>query len=71
MPFLIIIFLLPQAMMEAVRLKDWRIRAKGTFQLPLPIGYPIFQRVTFVSYRTKKVQVIRHNQIIAHEPGLG
>jgi hypothetical protein len=58
-------------MMETVGLQGWRIRAKSAFELAFPKGYPVLQRVILVLQCTEKMNVIRHDHVISHEPSVG
>ena len=70
-PLLRISFPISQTMVPPTRLKPPFLPAMFAAEFPFPIGDPFFHRAIQISWRTKQVQVIRHQQIIAHMPGCG
>ena len=80
-PFLGVALAIAQAMMPAARLKlpfrwgeRWGERTRELFvfqrELALPVGNPRLNRESQIVWRAETVKMIRHQQIIAHEPSL-
>jgi hypothetical protein len=75
-PFFRIIFTITQTMMPAARLKfpcrRWGESPRRPFvfqtELTFPVGNPSFNCKMQIPWRTKQMQMIRHQQIIANQP---
>lgn len=78
-PLLGIILTITQPVMPSTRLKfpfchsvRWGERPREPFmfqrKFPLPVGNPRFDGEMQISRRAKQMQMIRHQQIIAHQP---
>jgi hypothetical protein len=52
-------------MMKTVRLKKWLVRFQTPPQAALPECHPCLDLMIFVGWRTKQMDVVRHEQIKA------
>lgn len=67
LPFLRVIFAITQPVMKSSGLKSPNVRVASGKAI-LPKADPAFDGKFQIARRTKQMQVIRHQQIIAHEP---
>ena len=68
-PFLRVIFAAPQTCVPEIPLPFARVWKIQTVECPFPICDPALQRDRQISRCAKQVDVIWHQQIIAHQPG--
>ncbi len=71
MPLLRVVRCIPDAMVPAARLKPPFRKAVLPAQFPFPVGDPRLDIETQVVRRAEAMQVIRHQQVIADQPGSG
>jgi hypothetical protein len=67
-PFLRVILAVAHAMMPAARLKLPLCAFVFQSELALPIGNPSFNRELQIVWRAEAMKVVRHKQIITHQP---
>jgi hypothetical protein len=67
-PFLMVVFIAAQPMMETARLKSRRTYAAPTPKLPLPENDPLLNRDFFLLRRAEKMDVIGHNHVPTDQP---
>ena len=70
-PFLVIIFAASQTRVPEIPLPLAGFGQMKTAQFAFPKQYPSWQGYGQISRRTKQVEVVWHQQIIADEPGVG
>ena len=70
LPLLSITLLAAETMVKATSLKSAQVRVCAREPI-FPKGNPALDREPQIARRTKQVQMIRHEQVIAHQPGGG
>lgn len=71
MPFFGIVFAPPQASVPEIALPCAGLRQMQTTEFSFPVGCPLLKCETQIARRTKKMKVIRHQNVFSHQPRVG